>query len=110
MIEWRSTKQSPNTWPEIPLVLDVESNQLTIFSLVAISMGCEVYSKYVYRDGTWVEETLPEKFAKRTTNLFFGDRTNLPTFVNLEEKHKRNSDDRYQRALSQVGPTRRVCG
>ena len=110
MVEWRTTKISPQTWPEIPLILDVEAAQPIVFSLVAISVGCEVYSKYVYRDGAWVEEALPEKMEKRTTNLFFGDRTNLPTFVNSEEKHKRNSDDRYRHALKQVGPTRKVCG
>lgn len=109
MIEWR-TKKEFETWPEIPLVFDVESGQPTIFSLVAISIGCEVYSKYVYRNGAWIEEMLPEQFKQRTTNLFFGDGNDMPKFVNLEEKHKRNSGDGYRRALTQVGPTRKVCG
>lgn len=51
MVEWRSLKKSPRTYPEIPLVLDVAFDQPTIFSLVAISNACEVYSKYVYRNG-----------------------------------------------------------
>ncbi len=110
MVEWRTTKMSPQTWPEIPLVFDVKSGQPTIFSLLAISPVCEVYSKYVYRNGAWAEEVLPEQFEQRTTNLFFGDRNNMPTFVNLEEKRKRNSGDGYRRALTQVGPTHKVCG
>ena len=110
IIEWLTTKKSPGTWPEIPLVFNVEFGQPTIFSLVAISIGCEVYSKYVYRNGAWIEETLPEKFEQRTTNLFFGDGNNMPKFVNLEEKRKRNSGVGYRRALKQVGPTRQVCG
>lgn len=110
MIEWRTKKISPQTWPEIPLVFDVESGQPTIFSLVAISPVCEVYSKYVYRNGAWAAEVLPEQFVQRTTNLFFGDGKDMPKFVDLEEKRKRNSGDGYRRALTQVGPTRKVCG
>lgn len=110
MIEWRSTKESPGTWPEIPLVFDMESGQPTIFSLVAISNGCEIYSKYVYRSGSWIEEPLSEQFERRTTSLFFGDGKDMPPFVNLEEKRKRNSGDGYRQALKQVGPTRKVCG
>lgn len=110
MIEWHSSKESPQTWPEIPLVFDVESGQPTVFSLLAISPGCEIYSKYVYRNGAWTEESLTELFEKRPTNLFFGDGNNMPTFVNLEEKRKRNSGSGYRQALKQVGPTRKVCG
>lgn len=110
IIEWRSIKADDRNWPEIPLVFDVESGHPTILSLVAISIGCEVYSKYVYQNGAWIEESLPEEFEQRAANLFFGNRDNLPTFVNLEEKRKRNSDERYRRALRQVGPTRKVCG
>lgn len=110
VIEWRSTKQSPRNWPEIPLFLDMESGGATIYSLVAISIGCEVYSKYLYRNGVWVEEALPEKFEKRAANLFFGNRANLPAFIDLAEKQKRNSDDRFRSALRFVGPVRRICG
>ncbi len=110
MIEWRTTKRSPQTWPEIPLDFDVVSGKPTVFSLVAISPGCEVYSKYVYRNGSWVEEPLPEQFEQRATNLFFGDGNNLPKFVNLEEKRKRNSGIGYRQALKQIGPNRKVCG
>lgn len=71
-IGWQSTKKSPRTWPEVPLVLDMESGQPIVFSLVAISAGCEIYSKYIYHNGAWIEESLPEQFEKRTTNLLFG--------------------------------------
>lgn len=110
LIEWRSTKKSPQTWPEKPLVLDIIAGQPVVFSLVAISNGCEVYSKYVYRNGVWVEEPLPEKFEQRDTNLFIRDGVDMPSFVNLEEKRKGNDDIGYRRALKQVGPTLKVCG
>lgn len=108
VIEWRTKKISPQTWPEVPLVFDMESGQPVIFSLVAISNCCEVYSKYVYRNGTWAEELLPEQFERHTTNLFFGDGNHMPKFVNLEEKRKRNSGHGYRPALKQVGPNRKV--
>jgi hypothetical protein len=110
VIEWRSQKVDDRNWPEIPLIFDVESGDPTIFSLVAISTGCEVYSKYVYQNGAWVEKTLPDKFEQRATNLFFGNGSDLPTFVDLKEKKKRNSGEGYRRALTHVGPTRKVCG
>jgi hypothetical protein len=109
-IEWRSTKSSPRTWPEVPLVFDFVSRQPTIFSLVAIDAACEVYSKYVYRDGTWVEEPLPKKFEQRGTNLFFGSRRDMPSLLNLAEKAKRNSGSGYRQALKQIGPNLMVCG
>ncbi|MBZ0095191.1 MAG: hypothetical protein K8H75_07480 [Sulfuricella sp.] len=110
MVEWRSIKKSPQTWPEKPLILDTEAGQPIIFSLVAISPGCETYSKYVYRNGVWIEEELPEKFEQRTTNLFIRDGTDMPQFVDLETKRKGNAEIGYRRALKQVGPTRQVCG
>lgn len=110
MIEWHSTKKSPNTWPEKPLILDMEAGQPIVFSIVAISIGCEIYSKYLYRDGAWIEEVLPEKFDQRTTNLFIRDGTDMPRFVDLETKRKGNAEIGYRQSLTQVGPTRKVCG
>lgn len=109
-IEWRSTKKSPGTYPEIPLLLDMPVGQPTVFSLVAISNGCEVYSKYVYQQGTWVEEPLSEQFRQQTTNLLFGSQRDLPELLTLAEKNKRNSGDGYRQALKQIGPNRKVCG
>lgn len=110
IIEWRTTKISPKTWPEIPLVFDMESEQPVVFAIVAISPRCEMYSKYVYRNGTWIDEPLPEQFSTRTTNLFFGNGKGMPSLVNLEEKHRRNSGVGYRKALKQVGPSSKVCG
>jgi len=110
IIEWRSAKKSPRTYPEIPLILDLESGQPVVYTILSISLACEVYSKYVYRNGAWVEEALPEKFEKRTTNLFLKLSTSMPRFVNLEAKHKENANLGYRQTLKQVGPNRKVCG
>jgi hypothetical protein len=107
-IEWRSTKIDIQTWPEIPLVFDIASGKPIVFSLAAVSICCEVYSKYVYQNGAWVEEPLPEQFEQRTTNLLFGSHKGMPTFVNLEEKRSRNGGVGYRNALTQVGPNRTV--
>lgn len=107
-IEWRSTKKDIQTWPELPLVIDIESGKPVIYSLVAISICCEVYSKYIFQGGNWIEEPLPEKFEQRVTNLLFGNRKDMPKFVNLEEKNKRNNGIGYRKALKQVGPSRMV--
>jgi len=107
--EWATAKISPGTWPEIPLVIEIEGNQPVVYTLLAISLACEIYSKYVFRDGRWVEEPLPEHFPIRPTNLLFGNRANLPHHVSIEEKKKRNGGV-YRRALKQVGPSKLVCG
>lgn len=112
-VEWRSIKKDFQTWPEVALILDVEAGQPIVFSLVAISAGCEIYSKYIYKNGIWAEEALPENFEQRTTSLFLRIGTGMPKFVNLETKRKINSGDEgrgYRRALTQVGPARKVCG
>jgi len=110
MIEWHSTKIDSQTWPEVPLIFDMESGQPMVYSIVAISSGCEVYSKYVYQNSVWIEEPLPERFELHTSNLLFGSQRDLPAIVNLEEKRKRNSDVGYRKALKQVGPDLKVCG
>lgn len=108
-VEWRTTKKDLQTYPETPLVFDVYSNQPTIFSLVAISLGCEVYSKYVYKNGTWAEESLPDLFEQHPTNLLFASQRNLPKLLKLADKKKRNDDIGHRKALYQVGPNRKVC-
>lgn len=109
-VEWRSSKMDSFRWPELPLVFEVESGQLTVFTLVAISNACEIYSKYAYRNGAWVEVVLSDQFDPRPTNLFFGNRKDMPSLLNLSEKGKRNSGSGYRRALKQVGPNKKVCG
>jgi hypothetical protein len=110
VVEWKSTKKSPMTYPETPLIFDMPNNEPTVFSLVAISNGCEVYSKYVYRNNVWIEEELPEHFEQQTTNLLFGSQRDLPERLTLAEKAKRNSKRSYRQAVKQVGPSRKVCG
>jgi hypothetical protein len=109
-IEWRSTKIDSQTWPEVPLVFDIASGKPIVFSLFSISNGCEVYSKYVYQNGAWTEEPLPEQFAQRPANLLFGSHKDMPTLVNQEEKRVRNNYVGVRRALEQIGPNRKVCG
>ena len=110
MIEWRSTKKSPATWPEFPLILDLESGQPIVFTSVGIGARCEVYSKYTYRNGAWNEELLSERFAERMTNLFLRNGVDMPKFVDLETKRKGNAEIGYRRSIRQVGPARQVCG
>lgn len=110
LVEWRTTKKDFQTYPEVPLVFDIFSGQPTVFSLVAISSGCEVYSKYVYKNGAWVEEPLPEQFEQHTANLLFGTQKDLPNLLKLEVKNKRNGDNRFREALKHAGPNRKVCG
>jgi hypothetical protein len=108
VVEWRSTKKSPGTWPEKPLILDLESDHPVIYTLDSISIVYEFYSKYIYINGVWSEEVLPETFEKRITNLFIRDGVDMPKFVDLETKRKANAEIGYRRALRQVGPTRQV--
>lgn len=114
-VEWRSTKKDSQTYPELPLVFDLSAGQPTIFtfmdtSTVAKISGCAVYLKYIYRNGAWVEEKLPEQFRQQATNLLFGSKGDLPKLLTLAEKNKRNSGDGYAPAFRQVGPNPQVCG
>lgn len=110
IIEWRSTKKSPRTYPETPLILDMQAQEPVVFTIVAISAHrCQVYSKYIYRNDFWIEEALPEKFEKRITNLSFRGGKDMPKFVDLATKQKGNAEIGYSRSLRQVGPTREVC-
>lgn len=110
VVEWRSTKVSPGTWPEVPLVLDMEDGYPVVFSSVFNVGGCHIYSKYLYLNSAWVEEALPEKFQQRATNLLVFDPVDIPEFMNLKTKYEIDSDDlRGNRGFAQVGPTRKVC-
>lgn len=106
MIEWRSAKESPRTYPEKPLILDLESGQPIVYTIVAISSGREVYSKYAYRNGIWIEETLPDMFEKRFTNLNLKIDTG---FIDLETKLKNNTKPGYRLNIREVGPQREVA-
>lgn len=106
MIAWRSAKVF-ETWPEIPLILDVESGAPVVFAIVGLRPHCEMYSKYLYQNGAWVEQALPESFETRSTNLLLRGSTE---FVSLETKRTKNAESGYRRAIQKVGPTRQVCG
>jgi hypothetical protein len=110
IIEWHSTKVDSQTWPESPLRLDLESAQPVVFSILSITAICDVYSKYVYQNGVWVEVALPEKFAERTSNLFIGGGVDMPKLIDLAAKRRAIDDGGYRDSLKQVGPTKKVCG
>ena len=113
MIEWHSTKKSPATWPEIPLILDVISGQFVVFSSLAKAGGCQVYNKYLYQNGTWVEEKLPPNFERRTTNLFVtGNGDALKRFVDVKTKQaiiKEHGGVYPYASYDYVGPTHPNC-
>ena len=108
MIEWRSTKIDVQTWPELPMVLDIESGLPVVFSDVGNSAGCHMYAKYIYQNGTWVEEPLPPQFEKRATNLLIFESRNKQRFFDLETKRKNNADVTLQ-IFKQVGPKHPYC-
>ena len=108
IIEWHSTKIDISTRPEIPLVLDKLSGQWVIFSAIPQPNGCWVYNKYLYQNGVWVEEKLPQSFERRSTNLFIFRSVDRQEFINLDAKRKNISDVRSKR-LAQVGPTHPNC-
>lgn len=109
VIEWRSTKTDANLWPENPLVLDVISGDVVVMAAVPTSSACDTYSKYVFRNGAWVEELLPEEFPGWKTNIFLKSGPTMPSFVDLATKTKDIADIRYPRRLKQVGPHRTFC-
>jgi hypothetical protein len=111
-IEWHSTKKSPQTWPEIPLVLDWINGEWLVFSSVAKVGGCLVYNKYLYEGGAWVEEKLPPTFEKRASNLLVVRQKTIEDFVDLKTKQRiistHFSADRSDR-YDHVGPTHPNC-
>lgn len=106
VIEWRSIKKT-RTWPEVPLIFEVEDDRPIVFSSVSTEGGGHIYSKYVYQNNAWLEERLPEKFPERATNLLVFDPVDIPDFVNLRTKREFDTDKmRGNRGYAQVGPTR----
>jgi hypothetical protein len=86
MIEWYSRKKSTDTWPEIPLVLDILQGKVVVFSSTSRSGGCLIYNKYIYQNGAWVEENLPPTFEQRTTNLFVFREKDFKKFIDVKIK------------------------
>ncbi len=106
-VEWQA-KISSDTYPEIPLILDIYSGHLVMFTLVGVGPRCEVYNKYAYQNGAWIEETLPEKFEPRRRNLLVKGR-DIPKYVNLEMKRNIDESGHSRREVRQAGPNRKVC-
>jgi hypothetical protein len=109
-IEWKSIKKSSQTWPESPLVFDIESGRPVVYSIVHVNLACEVYLKYRYEDGRWTELRLPDKFEQRTTNLLIRDGIEMPKYVTLRDKRVSNAEAGYRESLKHVGPERQTCG
>jgi hypothetical protein len=107
IIEWRSIKLI-DTWPEHPLILDVEDNKPIVFSKSYNAVGCRIYLKYVYQEGKWIEEALPPVFEKRATNLLIFNFDNQSSLITLDIKRKKNLDAKAQ-DYKQVGPKHPYC-
>lgn len=106
VVEWRGTKKEDRGWPEVPLILDLEEGRPIVYTSVGTDVRTVMYSKYVYQDGIWREEELPETFPVCTTNLFLRLGVDMPKYVDLEIKRKENKSVDYDRALKQVGSKR----
>jgi hypothetical protein len=112
LIEWHSTKLSPATYAELPLVLDISADKTWyIFTEIAINAGCTEYMKYQFEKGIWVETQLAEDIETHPTSLFLGaGGINIKGLITLSEKAKENSSIGYVPDLKQVGPKRKICG
>ena len=109
LIEWQSVKKDRKNYPEIPIVFDTKSFQPNVFTALTTSTTCVVYSKYVYKNGAWVEEQLPEQFEQHPTNLLFASQEDLPTLLNLAEKNRRNNEVGHSKVFKQAGPNLKIC-
>ncbi len=112
LIEWHSTKKSPQTWPEIPLVFDRVNGEWLVFSSVEKAGGCLMYNKYLYQRGIWVEEKLPPTFEQRVTNLYTFGHKDFKNFIDVKTKEEFINEHGgiypYAR-YDQVGPTHPNC-
>ena len=112
IIEWHSIKKDIATYPELPLILDIVSGQLEVFSSIANAGGCQMYNKYRHQNGAWVEEKLPPTFPQRATNLFVMSRKEFKSFIDLETKQaiidKHGGYYPYA-SYDQVGPVHPNC-
>jgi hypothetical protein len=104
-VEWRSTKTDARKYPEKPLILDLEAGEPVVFTILANSKTTQEYSKYLYRNGSWIEEKLPDEFEKRNTNLYLPVGKGL---IDLETKRLGNAQTGYDLNLREVGPKRKV--
>lgn len=108
-VEWRTIKKSEGGYPEIPLILDMDSGHFVMYTLVGVGPACEVYNKYVYRNGAWSEEALTDKFEPRIANLIVRSSDDVPKFINMETKRKINESEYSRVPVRQAGPNREIC-
>lgn len=106
VIEWRGMKLYKGSWPEFPLLLDLESGQPVVFTSVGVGPREAMYSKYVFQNEIWREEELSETFPERASNLFLKIGIDMPGYVDLETKRKAYKS--YRRVSKNIGPKLRV--
>ena len=111
LIEWRSTKLSPATYAELPLVLDLSVNKIWfIYTRLSINAGCRRYVKYQFQNGVWEEILLAEEIGTHPTNLFLAaGGVGIKGLITLAEKARENASPGYPLYLKQVGPKLNVC-
>ncbi len=105
-IEWRGSKMSNMSNPEIPLILDMEAGNPVIYTRVGIRNVEIMYSKYIYQLGSWQEEELPEIFPEKKSNLFTGTKSGMPGYIDLKTKDLDLKEIGYPKTLKKVGPKR----
>lgn len=119
LIEYQTAKWEPTRWgmesqsnPEFPLVLDYDQSR-QMFYLISrhfLKGACFEYVRYFYRNGTWVEDRLPDEFEPIVSNLYIGAaRVHPPSRVKLDFKRRENASTRYSLVLRQVGPKQFDC-
>lgn len=111
LIEWRSTKLSPATYAELPLVLDIDGARTCfIFTRHWIDEACIQYVKYQFQNGAWTETTLADDIETYPTNLFLAAGSNkIEGLISIAEKNQENSSFGYPKHLKKVGPKRVLC-
>lgn len=108
--EWRAAHDGGRGQHENPLVLDVENGMPVIYTVVATSPGCRLFTRYAYRDGGWSERVLPDQFKGRDMNLFVLSGLDIGDMVTLEQKRRESTALSYTRALRYQGPGNSQCG
>jgi len=99
------------SYPERPLVLDVESETKSIFliTIAAGKSGCNEYYRYRYENGMWQDDMLPETFEPRHFNLFLDfEQDSVPNYV--DRATVRLSGESKIKRYREIGPDRCLCG
>ena len=111
LIEWRSTKLSPATYAELPLVLDLGADKAWfIFTRHLPNEGCIQYMKYQSKNGAWTEPPLAEDIDTHPTNLFLAaDSNEIEGLISIAEKAQENASMGYPKHLRKVGPKKKLC-